>query len=261
MKTHLFYYSATGNTKLACEYIQKRITGIELFDIAETPTIVTDKADIIGIATPVFYLNIPPIVNSFLDSLHSTHGKPAFILETYGMMQGKSLSILEKKLSKKGLLVFDNHSLRMPESFPPYIAKGWTDNNAPKESEMSALGHFLDSIRATMRQMESGKELLIEKVKSSIFNMIIPAPSHTKIMKQFGDIKINEKLCNSCGICENACGYKAVVMDTKPTFNRNKCHACFCCINNCPHKAISSTRYLNLHQYSGPSTKLLETFR
>lgn len=92
MKFCLFYYSATGNTRLVCEYIQKRSTGIELFDITETPGSTIGKADIIGITAPVFYLKIPSIINSFLDSLGCVDRKPAFILGTYGMMRSKAIA-------------------------------------------------------------------------------------------------------------------------------------------------------------------------
>jgi ferredoxin len=260
MKIKLFYYSATGNTKLVCEYMQKKIPEMELHDITETPVNQIGIADVVGIAMPVFYLKPPPVVSAFIDSINCTDCKPSFILATYGMMQGKTISTSGKKLSDKKLNVFNYHSFRMPESFPPYIKKGWAADDAPNNKEIVALDSFIESVKIEIKKIMTGQTPAKATLKDGLFNALIPAPSYVSNMKKFGFLTVDNKLCNSCGICKNGCNYHAVSIERTPSFDRKKCHACFKCFNRCPQGAISTSKFSSKHKYSGPDKNLQEKF-
>jgi len=256
----LFYYSATGNTRLICEHIGSKIPEMELFDISKKPSFRIEEFGIIGVAIPVFYLSIPPIVSSFLDSLKIVNNKPAFLLTTYGMMPGKSLKILGNGLRKKGFQIFNLLALRMPESFPPFIAKGWTDVNAPNQKEIQLSNDYIESLKRTIKQVESGNKIKTKKITIGFFNAIMPVPSNKNNLEKLGAFIVDEQICVSCGKCQEACVYQAIIFNGRPSFDKAKCYACFACFNKCPQKAISTTKISSSAQYHKPANNLVEKF-
>jgi ferredoxin/flavodoxin len=261
MKITLFCYSATGNTMLACSYLEQMIPNVDIVDIADFPQKTISNFDIAGFACPTYYFGIPPIVKTFIGALKQDHSKPAFILATFGMIQGKVLTDLAKSVSNKGFFVIDGHALRMPENYPPFLLKGWSAEDAPNEKEKSGFDCFINSVVKKIMLIETGKIILRKKISVGLLNTIIPKPSHKKIMKQFGSLRLDSKLCNSCGICRTSCSYDAIRYTTSPVFEMNSCIACFNCYNKCPKKAISTSAFSKVKQYAGPGAILKEYFR
>lgn len=231
-----------------------------MIDIATASKLRIEDYGIIGIACPAFYLSIPPIMSSFLDCLSSESVKYAFLLVTYGMMQGKSISIMGKKLTKKGFVVFEYITLRMPESLPTFIEKGWTDIESPNTKEMTLLHRFIETVRSAIHLVESGKSPKKKRLSDGLLNSLIPIPPRSKTMKQFGNLVVDEQACTSCGACIESCVYRAIALDKKPYFDMDKCVACYSCFNKCPQKAISTTNSNITVQYQKPSTNLVEKF-
>ena len=260
MKIALFYYSATGNTKKVCEYIQKKIPQLILINIATTVEQKSEDYEIIGIAFPVFYLSIPPNVASFLNSFTIQKNKPVFILATYGMMQGKSITNTAKILNKKGFNIFDSFALQMPESYPPFLVKGWTDIEAPNQEEMVKLNSFIETINNIIVALKIGNTPERKIIQNGIINSLIPIPSDKKKRKDFGELILDEQVCTSCGICEESCVYNAISIKKVPTFNMEKCAFCYACYNKCAKNAIKTTRLSSKAQYHFPDIKLKEKF-
>lgn len=51
--------------------------------------------------------------------------------------------------------------------------------------------------------------------------------------------KIDEKLCNGCGKCDEICEFKAIiVIENIPMTFYELCHSCGACVNICPQNAI-----------------------
>jgi len=257
MAIKLFYYSATGNTRLASQYLQKRISGVKLFDISSADKREVTGEEIIGLATPVFYFKPPVIVSNFIDSLQADKVK-IFMLVTYGMMPGRTTWILKNKIERKGYDLLGCHLLRMPESYPPFIAKGWTDCNAPRDNEITAFNSFITFLGGIMGQKKPVFENIKLPGRTDFLNKIIPVPSRKRIMKKFGEINVNTQRCNFCAVCVKACVYNAIRMDGLPKIDKEQCQACFSCINNCPLGALSTTNYSLTTTYFGPSESLKE---
>lgn len=256
MKTGIFYYSITGNTKLLCNYIQQNLEHCELINIAETHHRDTKQFDIVGIISPTYYLNIPPVVETFLKELEEDKDKPLFLAATYGIMTGKIIKNMGMHLKSKGFKLFQYFSLRMPESFPPFIMEQQTDPDAPNLQEIEKLNHFIRRLKESIAK----KEILPEKKKVSIgfWNTLIPAPSFEKIKKDFGRLKVNTAVCTGCRKCVTACIYKALTFESEPVFDNKLCRACFSCFNTCDSRAISTTTVSSAAQYTGVSAQLKE---
>lgn len=261
MKIVLYYYSATGNTKKACEHLQRRIPGLELIDMAQGQKKPPLDFDVVGCAFPVYYLGLPPIVQNFLESLSLVKGTPAFLLTTYGIMGGKALRHASGELRKKGYVIMDYFGLRMSESFPPFIAKGFACTDAPTPAEVSSFNIFCDSISEGVRRLVRGETISAKKIKTGFFDMVIPVPSHQKIMRQFGVLSVNVEHCTGCYACRDACPYDAISACDKPIFDMTRCRACYVCFNTCPKGAITVSSGVSLPQYKiSAGTKIEEKF-
>ncbi|MDD5012349.1 MAG: EFR1 family ferrodoxin [Candidatus Nanoarchaeia archaeon] len=260
MTIGLFYYSETGNTKIACEYIKKQISGVELIDISEEKKINWNKYDLVGFATSTYYLNIPPKVYEFLNSINKQNSKPVFLLATFGVMPGRVLKNLEKVVKNKGFEVIAYHKLHMPESYPPFIAKNLANLSAPNNEELKNFREFISEIKEKYNQIKKKEKLSRVKVKMNFWDIIIPPTSNKKIMKQFGILHVDKNKCNSCKICYNSCPYQAIKFNKTPSFLMDKCKGCFVCYNKCPQKAIYTDK-ISGGFYNRLNTKLKEKFK
>jgi len=101
MKTAVFYFSRTGNTKRFAEAISESLK-VPLFDITSLqPSSATDY-DLLIIGTPVNGLKAAPEVFSFIQKLPEGVNKKTILFCTYALAKGSTFKILEQELSKKG---------------------------------------------------------------------------------------------------------------------------------------------------------------
>ena len=142
MKAVIFYYSSTGNTRLACQYLARRLKDVdfELIDITQGNDANEGLYDVVGFATPTFHLGVPPLMENFFRQLPIQSHKPAFVFNTYGAMSGRTLKHLAKLVSEHGFSVIAGHSLLTPENYPPFILKGWANEDAPNGGTGGAHG-------------------------------------------------------------------------------------------------------------------------
>ena len=101
MKTAVFYFSRTGNTKRFAEAISELLK-VPYFDIASLqPALVTDY-NLLIIGTPVNGFRAAPEVSSFIQKLPEGGNKKTILFCTYAVAKGSTLKILEQELFKKG---------------------------------------------------------------------------------------------------------------------------------------------------------------
>jgi ferredoxin len=260
MKIAICYYSATGNTLLACRYIGKRLSaeGIDFIDVAKKGVFTSAGYDAVGLAVPTRYFGMPQVFMEFLESLPPQGGKPAFVLNTYGMMPGRTLRILAGRAGAAGFFVFAGHSLHMPESYPPFIIKGFGFPDAPDAAEMAGLDGFAADVGEKLRAVSAGRP--IQKLRTSIglLNRIMPGATPAKARKEMGVLGVDESLCRGCGLCGDSCASGAVRFSSKPEFIAERCTACWVCYNRCPQKAIFTSRIKGTGHYPGPGAALAE---
>lgn len=125
----LFYYSSTGNTRLACRYIAHTVQNahVDLRDVLKHEATDLSAYDVVGFATSTQFMGVPYRFGDFIKQLPKQDDKPAFVFNTYGAMSGQTLKVLA------------GHSLLMPENYPPLILKGWGNADAPNEKEVTTL--------------------------------------------------------------------------------------------------------------------------
>ena len=260
MKGLLCYHSQSGNTALVCRFLSQKLNQVDwdLFDITTgNPPNLASYA-VVGFATWTYYLALPPFFEQFLDSLPTQTGKPAFVLNTFGVMPGQALYKMNQTLTAKGFNVLGGYSFHAPESYPPYIAKGWHSLEAPTAKELGEFSTFCAQLGEQLENLSAGMLPKNAKIKLDLFSRLIQPYSESKIRREMEALSIDPVLCNQCGSCLQACLYGAIA-DAAPTpaFQPEKCKGCWACFNHCPQKAIFSEKIQASNQYPQPAEALL----
>lgn len=245
-------FSATGNTKFACEYIKQKLVNadVTIMSIGKEPVPDFTKFDLIGFATFTDWLDPHVGMKIFINSLPIYENKPAFIFNTCAGMSGHTQTTMRKWLKNKGFKVVAGFTLNTPESYPPLVVKGHTRENFPQPKNLKKFKEFIKKLISILDQEEN----MLREISISIglFNRILPVFSREKSKKNMGKKYVDEKLCNECGICAKACGHNAIVLKPKPVFNESKCQGCWACYNKCPQKAIYADSLKGGGYYTGP---------
>lgn len=261
MKGLLFYHSNSGNTQSVCNYLQyklQKVVNLTLHNVADSPLPDLNQFDIVGFATWTYFLGLPPYFQTFLDNLPQQMDKPTFALNTFGMMSGQALKLLTNQLNAKGFVVIAAHSLHTPESYPPYIIKGWDSVDAPDAKPLEDFHSFVAELDEKVTQLSQNAPAAKTKVRIGLFNHLLRPYSLPKARKQMGTLFVDANLCTECGTCQEICLYDAITMNPNPIFDTETCHACWACFNHCPEKAIFTTKIKGIGHYAEPNPKLVK---
>ncbi|RKX85324.1 MAG: hypothetical protein DRP58_05975 [Spirochaetes bacterium] len=254
MKGIICYYSGSGNTKLACNYINRNISGteFELYNIVGNDIPSLDKYDIVGFATFTDFWGAPQLFHSFMNKIENVSNKNAFVFNTYGFLSGKTLKHLSGLAKLKGFNVLIGHSLHTPENYPPMRTQNRAYDDAPKPKELEAFEKFISKLDAILDTISSNNQSKEESIKLGFIGNILPAFSRTAAKKDFGEQNVDESACTECGVCAKGCPYDAIQLNPYPVFDHDKCYGCWYCYNHCHVKAIYTPKYNGIGHYSKP---------
>ena len=264
MKTAIIYYSTTGNTKLACEFIAKRISGVEidLIDVLKSDPHMLAAYDVVGFAFFTDSWKPPVLFQQYVRSLNGLEGKYAFLFNTYGCISGQSVSMMYNLLAEKGMEVFAGFSLHTPENYPPMIAAGFGYAKSPGKAEMRRMIRFTQALQANLERIERKLPVKKYKPKKKPLDLILPSEPDRLTGAFFGrtTMEIDRSKCVMCGLCKKYCPAGAVTIGSEVTIDSAKCQRCWSCYNHCPSRAVKAGRYIGQGQYRGPSDRYREKF-
>ncbi len=260
MKGIICYYSGSGNTKLACQYLVKNITAGEfaLQDITKAASLDLTQYDVVGFATFADFIGPPQLFQEFIKQLPPQSKRWAFLLNTYGNMNGRTLLTLMELVTKQGFRLLGGHALHMPESYPPLIAAGQGNEKAPSDEELVAFKQFVTELNDTLDKIQKGKEILPPKLSISFGERLLPKTPRTISRHLMGTKFVDETLCTECGLCAKICPYQAITMNPKPVFDKTRCYGCWACYNHCSRKAIYTNKYRGVGHYPKPIDEVKE---
>jgi ferredoxin len=254
----LFYNSATGNTRAACERIGRgfKSNSLELRDCSAPGDFSFSKYDFAGFATFTDYLGAHARILDFIDSLPRQNGMPVFMFNTCGGSSGRTLTDMKKHLRRKGFRIITGFTLDAPENYPPFISRGNTQAQLPGETNCNAFKNWMKHID----EIFGGDCLSLrpEKIPSNVLSKIVPPLPRRMSHFFMGGKSIDETRCTKCGLCERICDWKAIEMTNYPTFDEKRCYGCWACYNRCPTKAIYTKNYRNKGHYPSPLDSYLE---
>ena len=263
MKSLIYIYTNTGNTRLACEYIAKQTPEIE-WEFCDVKTCEKkDHADydLIGFACYTDAWDVPKYFKEYIEKINKGNGKYAFVFNTYGATSGRTLKNLANVVTKKGFKVLGGHSLHTPENYPPMIAIGPANAKAPSKKAFKKFEIFIENLKNNIEKIIKGKmgEIKVKEVDIGL-NNLLPTYPHFMIDKVMGKKKVDKEKCKQCGLCERNCPYGAIKLDPYPVFDNSKCSYCWSCYNLCPQKAISTT-YFKKSRYSCANQQLRDKLK
>jgi ferredoxin/flavodoxin len=261
MKCLLCYFSGSGNTKLACDYIAGKIPGVQFdFHSIISPAAVAFEAfDVIGFAAFADLWGPSPRFKSFVNSLPFCPGKPAFVFNSFGMFNAATLGIMYKLVTKKGFRVIAGHSLHMPENIATMIVAGMANEQAPNKGEMARFNGFIKGLSDNLSSPEAlGRA---KGFRPPIIELLLPAMPRRVGKMGMGPKLVDAALCTRCGTCAKGCPYGAIRLDDLPRFDENKCMTCWICYNHCPTQAIYTKKYRGKGHYPAPIAAVREKLK
>lgn len=263
MEAAICYYSGSGNTELACQYLAEQIqaVGFDFIDATETHQPNLAPYDVVGFATFTDFFAPPQRFRSFLTGLSPQEGTYAFVFNTYGSFSGKTLKVLADLAAARGYRILLGHSLHTPESYPPLNALGIRSESAPGPRELEAFEKFIDRLSTKIETLQAGGEPEIEGAQLSLLERLMPALPRTTSQTLMSDKGVDAERCTECGTCVAVCPYGAIQLDPKPVFDDTRCYACWACYNHCPEQAIHTERFRDVGHYAQPNAELREKLR
>ncbi|MGA1792661.1 MAG: EFR1 family ferrodoxin [Thermoplasmatota archaeon] len=255
----ILYYSTTGNTKLACEYLSNRIPQVDfyLFDMKDLSNFDPSPYTFVGFATFTDYQAPPRYFADAVKDLDPSNRKEAFVLATYAGISGKVLKTMKDLVEERGYKVITGHCLLMPENNPVMRKRGYKAKNNPKEKELEGYRQFIRHLGDLIITKHLKGSVEPDKIKVGLFNSLLPSKIRTNRLKGIGKMRADLDICDRSGTCVENCAYGAITMQDGPVFDEKKCHACFACYNLCPVGAITCEKLSSVeYRYPGPSEDL-----
>ncbi len=258
MKGIICYYSGSGNTKLVCEYIKRKISNadFELYNIVGNEIPDLNQYNVVGFAAFTDFWGVSQFFHSFFEKISVVSGKNAFVFNTFGFISGKTLKQFTKLVRKKGFNVLTGHSLHTPENYPPMRTQIKAYDDSPNPKDLENFDAFILRLDVILKAVSEDIQPKREKIKIGFMGTILPAFSRTAAKKDFGEQKVDESSCTECGVCAKGCPYEAIQLDPYPVFNHDKCYGCWYCYNHCHVKAIYTPKFNGIGHYPKPIKEL-----
>lgn len=236
MKSVLYYFTGTGNTLAVARDLAAELGDTKLIPLrrAISPGGVSSDADVVGIAFPVYFLDMPSLVRQFVQQLRFEGTPYIFGLATCGERPGGALFRLRELLQKNGRALSAGFVLVMPENYiGPVDLMHDTDRIEEKYAQAK---NRIPAIAAAIRERKTSAP---EGTNSALlkFGGAITGTLMTSVYRVPRRLHTTEK-CNRCGTCGRICPTRNITMEEGGVRWSNSCTQCYACIHWCPQEAI-----------------------
>ena len=240
----LFYFTGTGNSLYVAGQIEDSPISI--------PQVIHNEnldfsADSIGIVSPVYGHEVPPMVKDFLRKA-AFHTDYFYMILTYGNRHGGAAELAKQLCDDCGIDVKYINILWMVDNWLPSF-----DMNEQKaidkkvDAQIAAICADLSARKAMIAPVTDVDRAAHQEYLSRIRQM------PPDVFQHF--IKVGDA-CIGCGICEKVCPSGSIrVTGGKAVPIPGSCQTCLACVHACPQKAIGlavpeknpNARYRNEH--------------
>lgn len=252
----IFYFSATGNSKYVATRIAAK-TNDRLFSISDCYKnraflFELNAGEAVGIISPVFFLGLPTIADSFISQLRLNGAeKPyTYFVATYGTTAGQSAAFVKQHLETKGLSLSACFCVRMPDTWTP--AFDLSDSEKVRKINERAETQ-IDAVISHITKAERG-DFIKARIPMLVAKAFLRLYEKQRETKRF----IVEDSCMGCGLCAEKCPAKAIEIRTgRPVWVTDKCVLCLGCLHRCPAFSIQNGSNTKKHgQYQNPHVKV-----
>jgi ferredoxin/flavodoxin len=240
MKTTIWYFTGTGNTlsiaKDLAQELSRELGDMELVPIPslmQQETIVAE-ADAVGIAFPVYFLDMPGIVREFVRKLRFAKKQYIFGIATCGERPGGALFNLKSLLEEKGATLSAGFVFVMPENYiGPIDLMGDAGHRQEKfVAAKSRIPVVAEAIREQKKAVPEGNGSSILRIGGHITRTFA-----TMLYNTPRRLHATEK-CNRCRTCERVCPVQNITVSEDAVRWGNNCTQCYACIHWCPKEAV-----------------------
>ncbi len=235
----IFFYSATGNSRYAAEYIA-RFCGEKTVSVADAVrggqfSYELRSGERLGIVAPVHFWGIPEQLRTFLEKLslrQPKEGNYTFTVLTYGSSIGGGNLVIENIMKKKGIRVNAFYAVKMPDTWTPVF-----DRSEPKRDRTRM--SFAASELQEMAPMIRGR--ICDNFVRARENFVFSPAVHRlmRAMQSTRRFRVSDA-CTGCGKCVRECPAGVLELkDGKPSWKTKECDFCLHCLHTCPQFAVS----------------------
>jgi ferredoxin len=236
MKTVIYYFTGTGNTLAAARQLAAELGDTKLIPLRQAIHYgaVAPKADAVGIAFPVYFMNMPEIVRRFVFGILFEGNPFIFGLATCGLRPGGALFRLQELLAEKNYTLSAGYALVMPENFiGPINLMG---DAGHREEKFAAVKKRIPEIAAAIRAGKvtppegngSGLMKFAGRLSGGFMTDIYNTPSRLHATQA----------CNRCGTCGRICPTRNIAVTKEGVAWGDDCTQCYACIHWCPQGAV-----------------------
>lgn len=251
MSPKIFYFSGTGNSLAVARELNNNLSdkgSIIPLSIFRNEESVQIDADVVGFVFPVYFMNIPDLVKSFIKKLTFKTNSYIFAIATCNGIPGASLIELNKCLVKRGKVLSSGFVINMPGNAlvtPHNIEIERLNNYKTKVAEV--LATINNRCINKTEGKDSFKTLIVITICKSLGKQLYLTPKNVSYTSE----------CVGCGICEKVCPLNNIkIVNKKPHWGKD-CSTCLACFHWCPKRAVKGGKMLNKReQYHHPEMSI-----
>jgi len=237
-------FSQTGNTRKVAEAIngefEKRGWDTRILSIPDADPSETAGAAVIGVGTPVMYMEVPPVVKKWLQRMPEGDGRPSFVFTTYGHVYGGNvLRKLAGILGGAGFTSAGGIEVPAEHNFPTLKGVSGFGPGKPDKQMTDEVRRFADGL-VTRLEKKAVPEVPLDRLDNGrkAFNFISGLlPLRTKI-NSMPEIKQDIEACEGCGTCVELCPQENIRIVEGKAVRGKDCIKCWQCVENCPNNAL-----------------------
>lgn len=255
MSNVIYYFSATGNSLTVAKKIAEKLGDTKLIKIWQgQEQIDARNYERVGFVFPVYYYQMPVLVEKFIKNLKMSDFQYKFAIETYGAMRGKAVNDLNDVLKGIGYELDGEFSVWMPGNniFEYGLLPSFYRNIVLKKSEKSINNIF--SI-LSKKQKNALKIRPFEKFFLSFSGYRQYLIKTRQNFAQLDSVLTCKDTCTGCGICEKICPVQNIHMQNGHPVWNHRCEQCVACAQWCPQNSIQVNNK-SRNQYHHPEITL-----
>lgn len=244
----LHFFSGTGNTYRAIRIIERNLQdagySVDIFRVSSSSLVPMKKFDVNVFAFPVYAMDIPHIMATYMKCMPFSKGAKAVVVTVYGNWNPKTLpgdpgcclSRASSILTKLGYDVFYTDTVGYSVNWTALLNTPTPeDNEANRRTGDLKVEEIAKNIIAGDRKVKPGRMML--DLPSRIFGMAFSFWGRQSI----GLMYEADDHCNGCSLCSRSCPAGAItIVHNTPQWNL-QCEGCQRCINGCPRAAIQTS--------------------
>jgi formate hydrogenlyase subunit 6/NADH:ubiquinone oxidoreductase subunit I len=259
MKTEIYFFSGSGNSLAIAKNLSKKLGNSQPISI---PQVIDKKnditGDIIGIVCPIYFNNMPHIVNDFIKKIKEA--RYIFMVYAGNGVLGSGNKTTKKLFGAQNIKLSALFNITMPDNSTKYGEISEEDrklmfDNADKKIE--------EIVRIVIEKEEYFDSNNTSHFKSYVHPGLLHKLLYRGMKKMDKDFRTDEN-CIGCGTCQKVCPVNNIKMiDNKPVWNKNgRCQVCCACHDWCPKESIQhSSTTAGVKRYHNPTIPVKDIIR